>query len=542
MAADRGAAGVKKAPLYDVAIVGAGFAGLYLLHRCRQLGLSARVWEAGGGVGGTWYWNRYPGARCDIESMQYSYQFDDALQQEWNWSERYAPQPEILRYAQHVAERFGLLDGIDFDRRVAAARYDEGGAVWTLTAAGGETLAARFCVMATGCLSAPNMPPLAGREAYKGEIHHTARWPHAGVNFHSKRVAVIGTGSSGIQAIPLIAAEARQLTVFQRTPGYSVPAHNRPLRAADVAAVKADYAGLRARAAQTHLGIEGHYNAASALSVSEEERLAEYERRWQNGGLLFMQSYGDFLTSKAANDTLADFARGKIRNIVKDPKVAEMLCPQNIIGAKRVCVDTNYYAAYNRDNVRLIDARREPIETLNETGLKAGAAQHDVDIIVMATGFDAMTGALTRIDIRGRGGAALREKWRDGPSSYLGLAMADFPNLFTITGPGSPSVLSNMITSIEQHVEWITDFLAYLRDHNFTTAEATAAAEQTWWRHVQEVGKSGLKHTADSWYVGANIAGKARVFLPYNGGLPAYRQKCEAVAAGGYEGFALGRA
>ena len=525
---------------YDVAIVGAGVAGLYLLHRCRQLGLGARVWEAAAGVGGTWYWNRYPGARCDIESLQYSYQFDDDLQQEWNWSERYSSQPEILRYAEHVAERFGLLDGIDLEHRVATAHYDEGAAMWTLATASGKTLSARFCVMATGCLSVPNWPSIDGFGEFHGEIHHTALWPHDGVDFRGRRVAVIGTGSSAIQSIPRIAADAEHLTVFQRTPNYSVPAHNRPMDPDYAAEVKAHYAQMRVRAKQTFPGIDGRYNAGSAMAVDEEERLAEYERRWREGGLLFMHAYSDLLSDKSANDTLAEFVRDRIRSIVNDPEVAELLCPYNIIGGKRLCVDTDYYATYNRDNVHLVNICKQPIAAINHTGLRVGDTQYDVDIIVVATGFDAMTGALTGIDIRGRGDACLCDRWRDGPSSYLGLAMADFPNLFTVTGPGSPSVLTNMLPTIEQHVEWITDCIAFVRNGNHTVIEASADAERAWWQHVQEVGGLNLKQSTDSWYTGANVDGKARVFMPYIGGFPKYCLKCEEVVANGYEGFALG--
>ncbi len=527
-------------PQYDVAIVGAGFAGLYLLYRFRQLGFDARIWEAGTGVGGTWYWNRYPGARCDVESMQYSYQFDDDLQQEWNWSERYSPQPEILRYAEHVAERFGLLDGIDFEHRVETARYDEVTATWTLTAESGETLSARFCVMATGCLSVPNWPSIDGFDAFGGDIHHTALWPHDGVDFRGKRVAVIGTGSSAIQSIPVIAADADQLTVFQRTPNYSIPAHNRLVDPDYAAEIKAHYPELRARAKKRFIGIEGRFNRSPAMEASEEERNAEYERRWQEGGLLFMQSFGDLLLNKEANDTLVAFVHNKIRSIVNDPETADILCPKNIIGGKRMCLDTNYFASYNRENVQLVDIRKQSIKAINESGLRVGETQYDVNIIVIATGFDAMTGALTRIDIRGKDNAALRDRWRDGPSSYLGLAMADFPNLFTVTGPGSPSVLTNMLPTIEQHVDWIADCIAYLKNGNYTTIETTMDAEEAWWQHVQEVGHIGLKATTNSWYIGANVDGKARVFMPYLGGFPDYCQKCDEVAANGYEGFALG--
>jgi len=524
-------------PRYDVAIVGAGFAGLYLLHRCRQLGLTARVWEAGSGVGGTWYWNRYPGARCDIESMQYSYQFDESLQQEWNWSERYASQPEILRYAEHVSERFNLLDGIDFERRVTSATYDHDGASWTLASQSGEQLTARFCVMATGCLSTPNWPPIKGYEAFSGPVYHTALWPHEGVDLTAKRVAVFGTGSSGIQSIPRIAELAEHLTVFQRTPNYSVPAHNSVMDEEFAKKVKANYAQMRSDAKLNHGAIHGSYRKQSALADSEETRLQEYERRWQLGGLTFLGAYGDLLQNKAANDTLVEFVHKKIKSTVDDPEIADMLCPENIIGGKRMCVDIGYYETYNRENVQLIDIRKKPITEINESGLIAGGEQFTADIIVVATGFDAMTGSLNRIEISGKDGTLLRDHWADGASSYLGLAMANYPNLFTVTGPGSPSVLTNMLPSIEQHVEWISDCIVYAKSGGYTTVEAMPAAEKAWWNHVQEVGASGIKQSTDSWYTGANIEGKPRVFTPYNGGFPLYLQKCEEVVANDYEGF-----
>lgn len=525
--------------LYDVAIVGAGFSGMYLLHRCRQLGLTARIWEAGAGVGGTWYWNRYPGARCDVESMQYCYQFDEDLQQEWEWSERYSAQPEILRYAQHVAERFGLHDGIEFERRVATAQYNDELNQWTLSTESGATLSARFCVMATGCLSAPNWPPIPGFDDFEGAVYHTALWPHDDVSFKGKRVAVIGTGSSAIQSIPHIAAEADFVSVFQRTPNYTIPAHNAPADTDRVARIKAHYKELRASAREKHNGIDGQYNKISALAVSEEERLAEYERRWQEGGLTFLGAFGDLLTSQEANDSLVKFVHEKIKSIVKDQNVAALLCPSNIIGGKRMCVDTNYYATYNRNNIELIDIRKNPISRILAGGVKLNDKVHDADALVVATGFDAMTGCLTRIDIRGRGDVSLREQWKNGPSSYLGLAMSDFPNLFTVTGPGSPSVLTNMLPTLEQHVEWISDCIAYMGKHGFSKIEAQRDAEEAWWEHVQEVGKSGLKQTTASWYMGANIEGKPQVFMPYMGGLPAYIKKCQSVVENDYEGFAL---
>jgi cyclohexanone monooxygenase len=518
---------------FDAVIVGAGFAGMYMLHRLRGLGLSARVIEAGSGVGGTWYWNRYPGARCDIESMQYSYQFDDALQQEWEWSERYSPQSEILAYAEHVADRYDLRSDIQFDTRIAAARYDEAASRWNLEAEDGSRIAGRYCIMATGCLSVPNWPKVEGLESFPGPTYHTARWPHERVDFTGKRVAVIGTGSSAIQSIPLIAREASHLYVFQRTPNYSVPAHNATLDPEWVKAIKADYAGMRARAKKTHPGIDGPFNRSEALASAPEERNAEYERRWQEGGLTFMGAYGDLIVNKEANDTAADFVRGKIREIVSDPQVAETLCPGNIIGGKRLCVDSGYYATFNRDNVTLIDVRERPIEAITETSVRAHGREFDIDMLVIATGFDAMTGALMNIDIRGRDDASLRERWADGPSSYLGLAMADFPNLFTITGPG------NMLPTIEQHVDWIAECLGYMKESDYTVIEAEHDAESEWWDHVQDVVSDGLKATTNSWYLGANVSGKPRVFMPYFGGFPGYCRKCEEVVAEGYAGFVI---
>ncbi len=526
-----------KEPQYDVAIVGAGFAGMYLLHRCRSLGLTARVWEAGNGVGGTWYWNRYPGARCDIESMQYSYQFDESLQQEWNWTERYASQPEILRYAEHVAERFKLLDGIDFEHRVATATYDEENALWNLESDSGNKLSARFCVMATGCLSAPNWPPIKGYEAFSGKVLHTALWPHDGVDLNGAHVAVIGTGSSGIQSIPRIAESCSHLTVFQRTPNYSVPARNGLMDAETIAQTKERYPQMRAEARLNHGGIYGSYRKDSALQASREERMQEYERRWQQGGLTFLGSYGDLLQNKNANDTLVEFVHNKIKGTVDNPETAGMLCPENIIGGKRMCVDIGYYETYNRNNVDLVDIRQNPISEINADGLKSGCEQYNVDVIVVATGFDAMTGSLNRMDIVGKNKSLLRDYWADGASSYLGLAISGYPNLFTVTGPGSPSVLTNMIPTIEQHVEWITDCIVHTKNNSHTRVEAKIDAEQTWWDHVQEVGARGIKQSAESWYMGANIEGKARVFTPYNGGFPDYCRKCEEVVAGGYEGF-----
>ncbi len=527
-------------PELDVAVIGAGFAGMYMLHRLRGLGFRARVFEAGSGVGGTWYWNRYPGARCDIESVQYSYQFDEALQQEWVWSERHATQPEILGYAEHVAERFDLYADIQFDTRIEGLELNAAGTGWTLETEDGACFTARFCVMATGCLSVPNWPALPGLENFAGPVLHTARWPHGAQDFTGRRVAVIGTGSSGIQTIPLVAEQADRLTVFQRTANYTIPARNAPLDPEKVRALKARYKEFRAEAKQTGPGIHAVFRPASVLEASEDEVFERFEERWRDGGLIFMGAFGDLMLTQEGNDKAAGFVRDKIRAIVDDAETAERLCPRNIIGAKRLCVDTDYYATYNRDNVQLVDLRAEPIERVGESSIRTGADDYPADVVIIATGFDAMTGALTNVDIRGRDGVRLAELWDEGPSSYLGLAMNGFPNLFTVTGPGSPSVFTNMIPTIEQHVDWIADCLVHARDHRHGRIEATGDAEQAWWAHVQEVGRVGLKATVDSWYVGANVEGKARVFLPYLGGFPEYCRKCEEVVARDYEGFAFG--
>ena len=521
----------------DAVVVGAGFAGLYMLHKLREKGLSARVYEAGSGVGGTWFWNRYPGARCDVESVQYSYSFSDELQNEWKWTERYASQPEILRYLNYVADRFDLRRDIELETRVAAAVFDEAANRWTLQTSRGERVSARFCIMATGCLSIPKPPEYKGLETFQGKWYHTAYWPQEAVSFTGRRVGVIGTGSSGIQSIPMIAREAAHVYVFQRTPNFITPAHNGPLDAAVVEDWKANRAEYRKQACTSQFGFLIEQNVQSALAVTAEERRAEYEKRWTQGGLNLYGTFPDIFVSQEANDTAAEFVRSKIRGVVRDPAVAEKLSPkQYAIATKRICVDTGYYETFNRDNVTLVDTRATPIREIVPAGLRTSDAEYQVDDIVFATGFDAITGALSKIDVRGRGGVALNEKWSAGPRTYLGLMCAGFPNLFLITGPGSPSVFSNMVVSIEQHVDWISDCLAYVRDHHYSNIEATAEAENGWVGHVNEVADSTLFPLADSWYVGANVPGKPRVFMPYLGGVGIYRQKCDEVAASGYEG------
>ena len=526
--------------MLDVIVVGAGFAGLHLLHTLRTQGFKVRVFEAAADVGGVWTWNRYPGARCDVESLQYSYSFSQELEQEWVWSERYAAQPEILRYIRHVAERFDLRRDITFNTAIEAATFDaqtdSGSDCWTLRTAQGDSVQARFCIMATGALSAARTPDIPGLADFRGQAHHTGQWPHEGVDFAGKKVAVIGTGSSGIQAIPVIAEQAAQLTVFQRTPNFTIPAWNVPLSETAQAEFKARYAEHRRRARE--VGTLYDFNDRAAMQASEEERQHEYETRWNKGGVNFMHAFNDLMANKASNDTIAEFVRTKIRSIVHDPATAEALSPRSHpLGTKRICVDTGYYAAFNRPNVQLVDLRRTPIERITATGIRTTASEHPFDAIVFATGYDALTGALARIDIRGLQGRTLHDKWAHGPRTYLGLMTAGFPNLFIVTGPGSPSVLVNMIVGIEQHVEWITRCLLDLRAMGQTRIDATVDAEDRWVAHVNAAADRTLFPLADSWFLGANVPGKPRVFMPYVAKIGAYRQECDAAAAAGYQGF-----
>jgi cyclohexanone monooxygenase len=525
--------------VFDAVVVGAGFAGLYMLHRLRGLGFTARVYEAGGGVGGTWYWNRYPGARCDVESMQYSFSFSEDLDQQWDWSEKYAPQPEILSYANHVADRFGLRPHIAFDTRVTSASFDEAAKCWRIETDRGDQVSAKFCIMAVGCLSAANRPAFQDIDKFRGPIHHTGQWPHQGVDFTGLRVGVIGTGSSAIQSIPIIAREASSLTVFQRTATYSVPAWNQKLTPEYRNTIKADYPALRAKARARPTGFYFPFNMQPALQATPEERERLYEEAWERGGLPFLGAFGDLLFEKAANDTIAEFARDKIRRLVKDPATAELLCPDNVFGCKRLCVDTGYFETYNLPHVKLVDVSKTPIERFTADGIEVGGIEYPLDIVVCATGFAAMTGSFDRIRITGRNGLTLSEKWQAGPRAYLGVASAGFPNLFMITGPGSPSVLASMIQAIEQHVDWMADCMAHLRDLGAATIEPMQRDEDDWVEHVNEVSKVSLRSTCSSWYVGANIAGRPRVFMPYIGGFPIYVQKCNEVMSNGFEGFAI---
>lgn len=530
---------------FDAVIVGAGFSGLYQLHRLRdELGMSVRVLEAGDNIGGTWYWNRYPGARCDVESLEYSYSFSEDLEQEWEWTERYPTQPEILRYMTHVAGRFTLWPDIQLGTRVDEARFDESADRWEIVSEGGERFSAQFCIMATGCLSIPKSPDFGefkGLESFEGDWYHTGTWPHESVDFTGQRVGVIGTGSTGIQSIPQIAKEAEHLTVFQRTPNYSVPAQNRPLDSETQNRVKENYPELRRQARESAFGFPmDEPEAESALDLTPEERQRVYDRAWETGGLRSLGAFPDLLTNQDSNETMAEHVRSKIRETVDDPETAELLTPKDYpFGTKRPCVDIGYFETFNRDNVSLVDVRSSPIQEITPSGLKTRDAEYGLDAIVFATGFDAMTGALFNIDLRSKDGELLREKWQDGPRTYLGLATAGFPNLFIITGPGSPSVLSNMLTSIEQHVDWITECVKHLREQDLKRIEATVEAEDAWVEHVVEVGDATLYPMANSWYMGANVPGKPRIFMPYVGGVGNYREVCDDVAAKDYEGFAL---
>ncbi len=529
------------APQYDVVIIGAGFSGMYMLHRARDLmGLSARVIEAGDGVGGTWYWNRYPGARCDSESYYYSYSFSSELEQEWKWSSRYPGQPEILTYLDHVADRFDLRRDIQFETTVASAHFNDAENYWTLGFDGSdETVTARFVVGAVGCLSLRNTPNFPGLDSFKGDWYHTGAWPHEGVDFSGKRVGLIGTGSTGIQATPVIAAEADHLTIFQRTPNFSIPARNAPLDAETAAEIKANYAEIRQRCRESGHGFPFEIIERLASDVSDEERNSIYEALWEQGGFRFLaESFSDLRTDQEANDTAANFIRQKIREMVKDPEVAEKLLPFNHpYGTKRPPIDTDYYDTFNRDNVSLIDVRKAPIEAITPDGVKTADGEYPLDVIVFATGFDAMTGPLLNIDIRGAGGVRLADVWEGGPRTYLGLQVAGFPNFFTVTGPGSPSVLTNMPVAIEQHVEWISDCIAHMNEHGLTRIETTDEDQEAWVQHVSEAADETLFPKANSWYVGANVPGKSRVFMPYVAGMDVYREKCNEVVANGYEGF-----
>lgn len=522
----------------DVLVVGAGFAGLYMLHALRERGFAVKAVEAGSGVGGTWYWNRYPGARCDIPSIEYSYSFSPGLERDWRWSERYAAQPEIRDYLEHVADRFDLKRDIVFDTRVTAATWDEGAGLWRIETDSGADLVAQHVVLATGALSAPKTPDLPGLDTFAGAILHTAQWDDT-VDLAGKDVALFGTGSSGIQAVAEIAKIARSLTVFQRTPSFAVPAGNRPLAQEEVDAVAPRLPELREMARRSPLGWFDGPGPGSAKAESAAAREARFDEYWANGTTGLLRAYEDLLFDEESNSHAADYARRRIAATVKDPETARKVTPQGYpIGSRRLCSEIGYYDALNRDNVAVVDVREEPVTRVTADAIETGQGRYPADAIVFATGFDACVGAVKAIDIRGRDGKSIREEWADGPRTYLGLAIADFPNLFTVTGPGSPSVLSNVVVSIEQHVEWIADTITHMRDHGQATIEADADAEAAWMEHVDTVAHQTLFPRSPSWYQARGRDGRA-MFMPYVGGVGAYREKCDAVAAAGYEGFTL---
>ena len=528
--------------MLDAVVIGAGFSGLYQLLCLRdKLGLKVKLFEAASGVGGTWYWNRYPGARCDSESHSYSYYFSKELLEEWEWSERYPGQAEIMRYLNHVTDRFQLRENIQFDTRITAARFLEAENRWLIETAAGERVKATYLVAAVGCLSSANVPDIPGRDSFAGEWYHTGEWPHEGVDFTGKRVGQIGTGSTGIQAVPVIAETAAHLTVFQRTANYSVPARNGPLSDKFKQYTRENHDEIRQLIQSTPNGHPFRISEASAFSVDDQERLALYEKAWEVGGLRFRATFQDIGTNKAANDTAAEFLKNKIRSVVNDPETARVLSDiDHPYATKRPPIDTNYFEAYNRDNVSLVNLKTAPIECITANGVKTIEREYPLDIIVFATGFDAMTGTMMKMDITGRDGQSLKQAWSAGPRTYLGLQIAGFPNLFTVTGPGSPSVLCNMPVAIEQHVDWITACIAHMQEHDYATVETTESYADEWVAEVNRAANATLMPQANhSWYLGANVPGKPRIFMPYAGGMAHYRNICEDVAKNGYEGFVM---
>jgi cation diffusion facilitator CzcD-associated flavoprotein CzcO len=523
----------------DVLVIGAGFAGLYAVHRAVSAGLSVIGLEAAPDVGGTWYWNRYPGARCDVESVDYSYSFDEALQQSWTWSERFAAQPEILAYLRHVADRFDLRRHYRFGVDVIAADFDAGR--WHVRAADGQTYAAPFLLCATGCLSAVNRPDISGVDDFAGDVYFTAAWPREDPDLHGKRVGLIGTGSSGIQAVPLIAGQAERLVVFQRSANYSIPMPNRPWSAEEQQQIREEYPERRRISAYASAGTPHGTYHKKAVDTEPQERVEALWRRWREGGVLFAKTFPDQNSDLAANDIAREFAEERIREIVHDPVIATDLTPvDHPIGAKRICTDTGYYATFNRDNARLVNLRREPIDAITPEGVRTSDATYLCDVLVFATGFDALTGALTRIDPSGPGGVRLRDVWAEGPVTFLGLMVPGLPNLFTISGPGSPSVLANMVLHAEVQVDWVMELVLTARRLGLTEVEPRRDAADAWTDHVTKAAERTLfPKAASSWYLGANIEGKKRIFMPYAGGFGTYRRHCDAVASQNYAGLVL---
>ncbi|QGU06612.1 Phenylacetone monooxygenase [Corynebacterium occultum] len=530
---------------YDAIIIGAGFAGIYAVHKLRdEMGLNVRAFEAGSNVGGTWFWNRYPGARCDIESVHYSYSFDEDLQQEWQWSEKFAGQPEILKYLNHVADRFDIRRSVEFNTRVTSVVWDDESSLWQVGTDDGRTAIARFIISGAGNLSVPKKPEFSGVDDFAGEVYLTGNWPHEPVDFKGKRVGVIGTGASGIQVITEIAKDAAQLTVFQRTPNFATPIGNHPTDLVEEAEQKERYPEIRDASRNHFLGVPYNQVQPSALAVSEQERRKVFDERWNAGGFrLFIDSFQDILVDKKANDTAAEYIRNRIKERVKDPVTAEKLAPKDHpYATKRPPLETNYYEVYNQDNVELVDVKAHPIERITPTGARTSEGEYEFDVLVLATGFDAMTGPLLSMNIRGKGGQRLEDKWSDGPHTYLGTTISGFPNLFLITGPQSPSVLYNMPLAIEDHVDFAADAIAHLHTHDLHVIEATEDAEDNWVQHSNEVAEATLLPGANSWYMGTNIPGKPRKCLVYLGGAPTYRKICQEIVDEGYRGFDLSAA
>ncbi|WP_028782281.1 flavin-containing monooxygenase [Thalassobacillus devorans] len=525
----------------DAVVLGAGFSGLYMLYRLREAGFSTRVFEAADGVGGVWYWNRYPGARCDSESVYYNYTFSEELFKEWSWSSRYPEQPEILRYLNYVADKFELKPDITFNTRVTSAVYDEAANRWQVKTDTGETVSAKYFITGVGCISSANVPNIPGLNDFEGQAYHTGHWPHEKVDFTGKRVGVIGTGSSGIQSIPVIAKEAAHLTVFQRTPQYSVPAQNHTYTKEFVEEVKNKYSEIRRQMKETVAGLRFEFGEQSVLDDPPEVRRQKLQEGWEKGGWEILFTYNDLLANEEGNELVAEFIREKIQEIVDDPETAKKLTPDHFYGTKRAIVDTDYFETYNRDNVRLVDVKASPIEAITPKGIRTTDNEYGLDALVFATGFDGMTGSLFKIDIRGKDGVSLKEKWENGAKTrtYLGLTTAGFPNMFMLTGPESPSVLGNMPATIEQHVEWVSDCINHLRDNQVDVMEAESQAEEEWSAHCKELADATLYTKTDSWYTGANISGKARGFPIYVGGYGAYREICDDVAVNGYKGFSF---
>jgi cation diffusion facilitator CzcD-associated flavoprotein CzcO len=522
---------------FDAIVIGAGVSGLYQLYRLKQLGLSVRLYEDGGGVGGTWYWNRYPGCRFDSESETYGYSFSKELLQEWDWKEHFSGQPENERYLNYVADKFDLRPYIQFNSRVTSAVYDEKAHCWEIRINNSQRARAQFLVAAVGILSADYTPPFEGIESFKGISYHTSKWPKEQVDFTGKRVAVIGTGATAVQLIPIIAKEVAHLTVFQRTPNYCAPLRNGPVDPETQRRFKATYPEIHKRIRETPAGFTHDFDPRNALEVPREERLALYEELWaQPGFKKWLGNFHDIMTSREANEDFAEFVRNKIRARVKDPVVAEKLVPKDHpFGSKRIPLETNYYEAYNRDNVLLVDVRETPIERITPKGIKTSDAEYEFDVIIYATGFDAVTGALTRMDIRGEGGQSFKDRWADGPRTYLGLQTAGFPNFFIAVN----TAFCNYPVCAEFVCEWIADCISYVREKGFASIAPTPQAEEAWVVHANELASHTLLSDAKSWFMGSNIPGKKRALLLYANTAPAYRAKCTEAAAKGYEGFVL---